>query len=147
MVFSSHLLCEWLIMGHIQSPVNWMEYLIFFSVLMIRKRVDFGYVISDRILGSSHFTHSFWWINTRLINSDKFTKSYVLQGWLSRLSNRFRNIKKINVTNRLAPMPTLETSKSVQDLSLKNNSSPTVVSLMFFLIGISKATVLIETSG
>ncbi|XP_062592175.1 ankyrin repeat and SAM domain-containing protein 6-like [Saccostrea cucullata] len=54
------------------------------------------------------------------------TQKTGLRGWLSRLSNRFRNIKKINVTNRLAPMPTLETSISVQDLSFKNNSSPTV---------------------
>lgn len=54
------------------------------------------------------------------------TQKSGLRGWLSRLSNRFRNIKKINVTNRLAPMPTLETSKSVQDLTVKNNSSPTV---------------------
>lgn len=54
-----------------------------------------------------------------------------LQGWLNRLSNRFRNIKigrTLNLSNRVVAMPS-ENSTSVQDLTLKSGNSPKVVSI------------------
>jgi len=58
-----------------------------------------------------------------------------LQGWLNRLSNRFRNIKigrTLNLSNRVVAMPS-EKSTSVQDLTLKSGNSPTVVSINVFV--------------
>ena len=54
-----------------------------------------------------------------------------LQGWLNRLSNRFRNIKigrTLNLSNRVVDMPS-EKSTSVQDLTLKSGNSPKMVSI------------------
>ena len=54
-----------------------------------------------------------------------------LQGWLNRLSNRFRNIKigrTLSLSNRVVAMPS-EKSTSVQDLTLKSGNSPKVVSI------------------
>ena len=58
----------------------------------------------------------------------------MLQGWLNRLSNRFRNLKigrSFNTNNRLAPMG--DTVETIQEITITQSHSPKLVSRCRFI--------------